>query len=118
MRKYLILALIIVGLSSLLFFTQTNKNNSPVNNKTETVVIETSSFVGKTALEATKKTVTEIKTEGTGINSYITSINGKAADTKKNEFWELLVIGNPSEVGAGSYILTTGDKITWKINTF
>jgi hypothetical protein len=78
---------------------------------------DVSAFVGKTALEATQ-TEAKIVTNGTGANAFITSINGRAADTKKHEFWELDANGKETEVGAGSYIIQKGDSIVWHINTY
>lgn len=118
--KVLLIPLLVVTLGYFLFAkVDDNKiKNDSVQVQTQAVAIETSNFAGKTALEATQASVKEIKVEGTGINAYIISINGKTADTGKNEFWELLINGKPSEVGAGSYIIKAGDKIIWQINTF
>lgn len=90
-------------------FIKGSLDSSPIN---------ISGFIGKTALDATKASVKEIKTEGSGINAYVVSIEGRVADSKKNEFWELIINDKPSEVGAGSYIIKSGDKIVWQINTF
>ena len=76
-----------------------------------------SSFVGKTALEATESTV-KVVTSGTGENAFVTSIEGREADAKKREFWEFLVNGSQAQVGAGSYILQNNDQIQWKITNF
>jgi hypothetical protein len=78
---------------------------------------DASQFVGKTALSATEN-MAKIETSGTGINAFITSINGRAADSKKNEFWELLINGGSAQVGAGSYIIQSGDSIQWHITTY
>jgi hypothetical protein len=72
---------------------------------------------GKTALDLTKS-VAKVKTKGEGQDAFVTSINGKAADSAKKEFWEFLVNGKSAEVGAGSYKLKDGDKIEWRISTF
>jgi hypothetical protein len=55
---------------------------------------------------------------GKGKDAFITSINGRAADTTKREFWELFVNGLSSNVGAGTYIVKEGDQIEWHINKF
>lgn len=123
MRKY-IKYLLLVFLITALFFVvyKRSKNNVPQPSfQTEipqSIVIETSNFVGESALEATKASVNEIKLEGTGKNAYVTSLNGKVADSKKNEYWELSINNKPSQVGAGSYTIKTGDIITWQIKTF
>ena len=93
-------------------------NENTVQVQTNEISIDASKYAGRSALEATMAEVREIKTEGSGINAYVTALNGRAADTAKNEFWELIINGKPSEVGAGSYIIKDGDNITWKINTF
>jgi len=76
-----------------------------------------SNFVGKTALEATEAKTT-VATNGTGTNAFVISINGRTADTKKREFWELDVNGKEALVGAGSYILNNHDEIEWKITNY
>ena len=72
---------------------------------------------GKTALDLTKQ-VAKVETKGEGQNAFVTSIDGKIADSAKKEFWEFLVNGKPAEVGAGSYKLKDGDKIEWRISKF
>lgn len=74
--------------------------------------------VGKTALEITEENATNVKMSGEGANAFVTGINGTDADSKKNEFWKLVINGKDSEVGAGSYTIAKGDIITWEIDTF
>jgi hypothetical protein len=88
-----------------------------VDNGTNPQSFDVSQFVGKTALEATEG-VAKIETSGEGANAFITTINERKADPKKNEFWELLINGESAQVGAGSYIVQNGDLIEWHINTF
>lgn len=76
-----------------------------------------SGLVGKTALEATQAN-TKVVATGTGTNTFVTSLNGRIADNKKHEFWELDANGVETQVGAGSYIIQNGDKIEWKINIY
>lgn len=78
---------------------------------------DVSQYIGGTALVATE---TKVKIEKTGEkeNAFITSIEGKAADPKKREFWEFLVNGKQTKVGAGSYIVQNGDQIEWKISNW
>jgi hypothetical protein len=83
----------------------------------EAKAFDVSSFIGKTALEATESTV-EVVTNGTGENAFVTSIDGREADAKKREFWEFLINGSQSQVGAGSYIVQNNDQIQWKITNF
>ena len=76
-------------------------------------------FVGKTALEATQTVLDgQIVTKGTGTNAFITSLEGRAADSAKHEFWELDVNGAQTQVGAGSYIIQSGDQVVWKIGNY
>ena len=75
------------------------------------------SGVGKTALEVTQQAV-DVKTTGTGENAYITAINGREASSDKKEYWELVINGQSSQVGAGSYSVKEGDTIEWKISIF
>jgi len=126
MKKYLklpkaLLILFLLAVFGIFLFKKIDNQKTKggtVQVQTPEIVIDSSEFIGKTALQATEASVEEIKTEGTGTNAYITSINGRTADTKKNEFWELLVNGKPSVVGAGSYIIKLGDKIIWQIANF
>lgn len=72
---------------------------------------------GKTALDLLNQT-TKAQLKGEGKNAFVTSINGRLADEKKKEYWSIYINGKASEVGAGSYILQSGDKIEWKIKTY
>ena len=72
---------------------------------------------GSTALDATNQ-VAEVETSGEGEMAFVTSIDGRVADASKNEFWELIINGEPSQVGAGSYKVRSGDKIEWQVSTF
>jgi len=71
----------------------------------------------KSALELTEE-VAKVETSGEGEMAFVTSINGRSADSAKNEFWELLINGESSQVGAGSYEVQDGDKIEWRISKF
>src|SRR3989344_6909905 len=72
---------------------------------------------GSTALDLTQQ-VAVVETSGEGEMAFVTSIDGRAADSSKNEFWELVINGEPSQVGAGSYLVQEGDKIEWRISTY
>lgn len=76
-----------------------------------------SNFVGQTALAATQAKF-KVITSGTGVNAFISSINGRVADSKKREFWQFDVNGVEAQVGAGSYIIQKGDLISWHIATY
>lgn len=72
---------------------------------------------GQTALDITQK-VASISAIGEGATAYVTSINGRAADKGKKEFWEMLINNQSSQVGAGSYKVRDNDKIDWRIGTY
>lgn len=95
------------------------KANLTINNGTDTVSFDATTYIGKSVLEATQ-TATGGKLEATGtrVNVFVTSINGRSADNSKREFWELIVNGLQSEVGAGTYIIKEGDQIEWHINKY
>ncbi|QQG41815.1 MAG: DUF4430 domain-containing protein [Candidatus Woesebacteria bacterium] len=131
-KKLLILLLVLIGISSLFIFCNriNNKNQPPspvvtqeqttaltlnIDGKTESFDI--SSFVGKSALEATNS-FAKVVESGAGENAFVTEINGRAADSKKREFWELVINGQSAQVGAGSYTIQKGDSILWKITTY
>ncbi len=132
LKKILILLLILIGISSFfIFLNRKNSNNQRpssvvrqeqtatltlnIDGKTESFDI--SSFVGKSALEATNS-FAKVVESGAGENAFVTEINGRAADSKKREFWELVINGQSAQVGAGSYIVQKGDSILWKITTY
>jgi hypothetical protein len=72
---------------------------------------------GSTALDITRL-ISNVETSGEGEMAFVTSIDGRVADQAKNEFWELIINGAPSQVGAGSYTVQEGDTIEWRISTF
>lgn len=98
---------------------QTFKANMAIQDDKTNPNFEVSEYIGRTALEATQKVLSgNIKTQGQNENAFVTSINGRDADTKRHEFWEFLVNGKQAEVGAGSYKIQNGDNINWKISTY
>lgn len=131
--KYIILLLVVLGLAfSFIYFgkrvfkdlshspqpqAQEQKTTLTLNEESKTETFDLSAFVDKSALEATGS-FAKIVASGTGTNAFITSINGKIADSKKKEFWELIINGKSAQVGAGSYIIQKGDSILWKITNF
>jgi hypothetical protein len=132
MKKLLILLL---AASAILLFVVILKQNSKkfgvvnpksiqeiqttlsVNDGVSTKSFDASGFVGQTALEVTQSDA-KVVTSGTGVNAFVTSINGRVANSKKHEFWELDANGTETLVGAGSYIIKKGDSILWRINTY
>ncbi|MEI6463051.1 MAG: DUF4430 domain-containing protein [bacterium] len=49
---------------------------------------------------------------------FITSINGRMADTTKHEFWKLVVNGNDSMLGAKELFPKNGDKIAFELTIY
>lgn len=93
------------------------KANLTINDGVNTTFFDASQYVGKSALEATyNATNGKVIITGTGVNAFVTSINERAADTTKREFWELFVNGMSSKASAESYIIKEGDQIEWHIN--
>ncbi len=71
-------------------------------------------FIGKTVLETTDAELNHnLQMTGSGQNAFITSLNGRTADPKKREFWELDVNGKEASVGAGTLIVQNNDQIEW-----
>ena len=133
MFKRLIIPLFIIFLLGLGFWNLKQKNqettipntkvvrdfkaNLTINNGVDTTTFDASSYVGKTALEATQEmTNGKVVTTGTGEDSSVTSINGRVVDSSKREFWELFVNGLSSRQWAGKYVIKEGDQIEWHIN--
>jgi len=131
-KKLLILLLVVLGIAAafVYFGRKPQKTTSPgqknvqefkttlaINGILGTESFDVSGFIGKTALAATEANA-KVVTTGTGVNAFVTSINGRTADSKKHEFWELDANGNETQVGAGSYIIQKGDSILWKLNTY
>jgi hypothetical protein len=130
-KKLLILLLVILGITGIFIFVRHKVGTIPVQKETVQELKTTlfvnidskiesfniSNFVGKTALEATSIN-TKVVTNGSGINAFVTSIDGRAANSKKREFWEFNVNGTQAQVGAGSYVVQKGDSISWRITTY
>lgn len=120
-------AIVILAVSGLLISKNKFSKPQTVQDKTQVVTESTlkindksfdiNSFVGKTALEATEANA-KIETKGTGEMAFVTKIDGKLAEPNKKEFWEMLVNGKQAEVGAGTYIIKSGDQIEWKLSNY
>lgn len=130
-----LILLVALGIYFLLIKSTASKINSP-SNQVQTAVKNTAQLdihygdnkaddifksipisPNETALDFTQG-LTTLKTTGQGSSAFITSVNGVSADSVKSQFWELLINGKPSNVGAGSYIVKNGDKLEWKISTY
>jgi hypothetical protein len=68
---------------------------------------------GKSALDLLKQSYQAETKDYSGLGEMVTSINGKAADSK--HFWAFYINGQQSQQGASSYITKANDKITWKL---
>ncbi len=115
--KNLLIPLFIVTLIIGLWTLRSHNQKGVVQQNKDVVEINTNAFIGKTALEATQSN-SKVEISGSGENAFVTSINGRTADSKKHEFWELDANGSQTQVGAGSYIIKNNDKIEWKISTY
>lgn len=73
---------------------------------------------GKTALELLKAKDPSAVTKGEGANAFVTTVGGYTASEAKKEFWALYVNDKMSDMGAGSYITKSTDRIVWKIQTY
>lgn len=127
-KKPLLLLLVTLGVAAvvLYFGRKTPISASPTlqsSQKLNTTLsisgksFDISQFVGKSALAATQQ-VADIKTTGLGESTFVASINGVVADSKKHEFWELVINGQTAQVGAGSYTIQKGDSILWRLSTY
>ena len=72
---------------------------------------------GKTALELLSAG-TEVLMNGNDKNTFIVGINGVNAVSDENEYWGFFVNGEVASVGAGSYITSDSDIISWKLSKF
>lgn len=123
-KKYvLILVLVFVIIGIFAFVSSSlNKNlgqeskNSPIITQN---VKEINNFIykgrnNKDALTLLKEE-TEVKQDDSGM---VSSINGRAADSNKREFWSFYINGQMAQVGPADYITKDEDSIEWKIETY
>ncbi len=73
---------------------------------------------GATALDLLRELDPSATVSGSGASAFVTSINGRAADQAKQEYWALYVNGEFATVGAGALKTHAGDRIEWRISTF
>lgn len=73
-----------------------------------------SGIEGKTALEILKIN-NAVETQNSSFGEFVTSLNGKKADSTK-EFWGFYVNGKMASEGAGTYKTKDADVIVWKID--
>lgn len=131
-KKPLILLLIFLGLGVGIYYLEIgskpisipNQNTAAslnvslsINDEAGSQSYEVPGYIGKTTLIATQS-VAKVETSGVGTDAFVTAINNRKANTKKHEFWELIINGKPSQVGAGSYTIQNGDSLLWKLSTY
>lgn len=129
----LIIVILIGTLGGILYYQTSQNTLKPKTDNSDTNVVTVTQFVlispappheqiveiqsNQTALALLTKT-NKVEMIGTGKDAFVTSINDRAADRSKHEFWAFYVNGKQAQVGAGSYILRPADKIEWKIETY
>lgn len=119
-KRIIILAVAIIAITGTIgagfYFQQPSFLFSQVKTTNSGKTISYEGKDGVTALELLGQK-TEIKTNGTGENAFVTTINGITADSA-SQYWAFDVNGKAATVGAGSYITKDGDTITWTLTTF
>ena len=121
---YVIIVLVVVGLIAASVYIYQSNNTPKKASQAQQEILNTPNnkeitYKGKdgiTALALLGQKV-KVETSGTGEMSYVTTINGVVANSKK-EYWAFSVNGKPAVVGAGSYITKSSDLITWKLSSF
>lgn len=121
MKKYLLIAAIaIVGLGGFLFIkenSQTAPTSSSASVAPTTSQANTLSYVGK----AGKDAIALLKEKGTieqDKSGLVISINGRAADSAKREYWAFYVNGKLADKGPAEYQTADTDTVEWKIETY
>ncbi|MDP2789946.1 MAG: DUF4430 domain-containing protein [bacterium] len=72
---------------------------------------------GKNALELLKSKFPKTSTKtAEGLGEYVTGINCR--DAGSTEYWQFLVNGKSSDVGASTYITKSTDVLEWKLTSF
>ncbi len=121
-----------VGVAFVLTGTkQTNNTQTPssfaVNTSDVKVLVEgkeykTSYKQNETALELVTRLQAEngfkFEKQGEGEDAFLTSVNGRAADQAKREFWKILIDGKDATVGIGTLVVEAGDVLEFKIDTY
>lgn len=58
-----------------------------------------------------------IAVEESGGMKFVTAVNGKEADSSKQEWWNLKINGEDSNVGAYDVMILNGDKVEFVLTT-
>lgn len=79
---------------------------------TQTTYVEYDGVAGQNALDLLKK-YESIQTKHYSFGDQVTAINGTQGNGPK--YWSFYINGKLADVGAGSYVTKTGDRIEWKL---
>lgn len=117
-----IVAAVLVGNIALGLFLQSKKQEQStfVVAATPTTAITANdelSYTGEEGVDALtllKQQVT-VEQDQSGL---VVSINGRKADSPKQEYWAFYVNGKLAPVGPAEYKTKEGDKVEWKIETY
>lgn len=58
-----------------------------------------------------------IETDDSGATRFVTAVDGKKADSSKQEWWNLKVNGENSNTGVDETVINNGDKIEFVLTT-
>lgn len=98
--------------------TSPTATSSGLTKNADSTEVSYEGVAGKSALDLLLQLDPSAEASGTGANAFVTTIGGRQADDAKKEFWSFYVNGQQAQVGAGSYQMKDGDKITWKLETY
>ena len=74
-------------------------------------------YSGKTNVTA-GDLITQVATTKKDKYGMIASINGVESDSTKGQYWQFMINGVSSTVGADTYITKSTDVITWQLASF
>ncbi|NTW61707.1 DUF4430 domain-containing protein [Candidatus Saccharibacteria bacterium] len=129
MKKKLLLivaAVIIVvggGLGAYYLVNQSNNKSTTSENKsteskpTATWKDDILTYNGKDGVTA-GDLIAQVATIEKDKYGMVASINGVASDSTKNQYWQFMINGVSSTVGADTYVTKNTDVITWQLATF
>jgi hypothetical protein len=111
---FLLVTLVGCGANTTKSHIATSSTESSQKAKIEIIGAKTiTGNVGENLLDTLKSNVKVVESKG-----FITSINGKAQDAKKNLYWMYKVNGKVANVGAGDYKLKSGDKVEFYLGSY
>lgn len=86
-------------------------------NKADNQLVTYQGKDGITALALLRQAATTI-TADKGDIAFVTSLNGLAADSTKQEYWSFYVNGKAASIVAGSYVTIDSDTISWHLRSY